>query len=145
MSAAQKGKIVSDETKAKTRKAQSEGTKGSSKYTGVCWCKQSNKWKASISINGKHIHLGSFTDEIEASEYYQSALISIENGTEITRKEVVCSSKYTGVSWNKKSNKWDAAMHVNRKKIHLGSFTDEQEAHESYQKALLNKIASKTI
>jgi len=46
----------------------------SSKYNGVCWKKQSKKWLSSIKINGKTKHLGLFTDEIEASNAYQTAL-----------------------------------------------------------------------
>ena len=46
----------------------------SSKYSGVCWSKKSNKWKARITICGKRKHLGYFTNELEASESYQEAL-----------------------------------------------------------------------
>ena len=42
-----------------------------SKYTGVSWCKLSNKWKATISKNNKTIYLGLFKNEYEASERYQ--------------------------------------------------------------------------
>lgn len=48
--------------------------KSSSKFTGVSWSKQSNKWVASISINGKTKSLGYFVDEIESSKAYQKAL-----------------------------------------------------------------------
>jgi len=46
----------------------------SSKYNGVSWSKQNKKWLSQIRINGKLKHLGSFTDEIEASNAYQTAL-----------------------------------------------------------------------
>ena len=51
--------------------------KSSSEYTGVSWNKKSNIWIASIKINGKQKHLGSFTDELEASKAYQKALSEI--------------------------------------------------------------------
>ena len=51
--------------------------KTSSKYTGVYWYKYSNKWKASIHINGKAKHIGTFTSEIEASNAYQTELNKI--------------------------------------------------------------------
>lgn len=48
--------------------------KSSSQYVGVSWRKQSNKWKASIYINGKQKHLGLFLSEIEASISYEKSL-----------------------------------------------------------------------
>lgn len=45
-------------------------------------------------------------------------------------------SKYTGVTWHKKSNKWMACIGINGKKIYLGYFTNELEASEVY----INKL-----
>ena len=39
---------------------------GSSPHRGVTWNKASKKWQAQGKLNGKHIHLGLFEDEIEA-------------------------------------------------------------------------------
>lgn len=43
-------------------------------YPGVSWSKNAEKWRASISINGKIKHLGLFKIEEKASEAYQKAL-----------------------------------------------------------------------
>ena len=51
--------------------------KGSSKYVGVYWKKNCNKWVSKIWINGKSKHLGRFTDEMEAAKSYQNALKSL--------------------------------------------------------------------
>lgn len=51
---------------------------GSSQYVGVCWSKQSEKWKVQIRIEGKQKHLGYFEDEVSASEAYQKALTEAE-------------------------------------------------------------------
>ena len=51
--------------------------KSSSKYVGVSWNKGERKWKSTIGINGKNVHLGTFTDELEASEAYQAKLKEI--------------------------------------------------------------------
>tara|TARA_R110000787_G_scaffold67113_2_gene150393 strand:- start:2342 stop:2857 length:516 start_codon:yes stop_codon:yes gene_type:complete len=51
--------------------------KGTSKYAGVCWDKSCNKWIGYISINGKSIFLGRFTDEQKASQAYQNELKKI--------------------------------------------------------------------
>ena len=46
------------------------------------------------------------------------------------------SSKYVGVNWNKRDSKWRSQIRYKDKKIHLGQYTTEEEAHEAYQTAL---------
>ena len=58
------------------------------------------------------------------------------------KKHIKSSSKYIGVSWKKRDKKWVSSIRINGKKKYLGSFTDELEAHNAYQKAL--KIHEKT-
>ena len=48
------------------------------------------------------------------------------------------SSKYVGVSWDKRNGKWVSRIAIKRKQIPLGYFNDEYEAHLKYQKALKN-------
>jgi hypothetical protein len=45
-----------------------------SKYKGVCWDKQRNKWMSKIYINGKHLFLGRFNCELKAALVYQNKL-----------------------------------------------------------------------
>ena len=45
-------------------------------------------------------------------------------------------SKYTGVTFNKKTNKWRSQIWINGQNKTLGSFDDELEAHRAYQKEL---------
>ena len=52
----------------------SKDRKGTSKFTGVCWNKNRNKWRAQIQINGKDKHLGYFTKELDAHNAYQKEL-----------------------------------------------------------------------
>lgn len=67
---------------------------------------------------------------------------NLENLQLITQRENISkdrckgTSKYTGVSWSKSSNKWVSSMYVNGKTKHLGTFTDEHEAHKAYQKEI---------
>lgn len=53
-------------------------------YTGVYWHKYKLKWGASIGLNGKTLHLGYYTDEVEASEAYKKALTNYETTGRIT-------------------------------------------------------------
>jgi len=45
----------------------------SSEYKGVHWYKRTKKWMARIMVNQKSIHLGYFTDEMDAASAYDEA------------------------------------------------------------------------
>jgi hypothetical protein len=47
------------------------------------------------------------------------------------------SSKYRGVHWHSRFGKWQAAIKVNRRPIHLGYFKDEIDAAKAYDTAAL--------
>lgn len=49
----------------------------------------------------------------------------------------VPSSKYKGVSWNKKAKCWTGSIHTGSKKKHLGVFTSEIEAAKAYNMAAI--------
>jgi hypothetical protein len=49
-----------------------------SKYKGVSWNKNTNKWVSYITINGKTKHLGLFISEEEAHEAYQKEKMNAE-------------------------------------------------------------------
>ena len=51
--------------------------KGSSKYTGVSFAKDRNKWRAKITINKQQINLGAFDTEELANLAYQQKLNTI--------------------------------------------------------------------
>tara|TARA_R110000823_G_C15715225_1_gene478009 strand:- start:62 stop:580 length:519 start_codon:yes stop_codon:yes gene_type:complete len=53
-------------------------------------------------------------------------------------KHIKSSSKYTGVSWDKRLKKWSSKININNKSIHLGMFKIEIEASLKYQEALKN-------
>lgn len=50
-------------------------------------------------------------------------------------KSINCSSKYKGVTWDKGICKWRAMTRVNKKLIHLGSFSEEIRAAKAYNDA----------
>ena len=53
-------------------------------------------------------------------------------------------SQYTGVSWRKDRNKWSAEILIKNKRIKLGHYTDEKDAHLAYQ-AVLDKHLKENI
>ena len=56
-----------------------------------------------------------------------------ENSSKEKRNDQKYSSKYTGVSWNKKQCKWQSAIYVDGKNIAIGLFDTEVEASNAYQ------------
>lgn len=61
--------------------ANSKKSRGTSKYKGVSFCKQTGKWRSSIEyrLNGKRksIHIGRYSDEAEAALKYNEMAIKI--------------------------------------------------------------------
>ena len=49
------------------------GKPTSSKFKGVYWNREQRRWKSYITIDGKQKYLGSFTNEIDAAEAYNTA------------------------------------------------------------------------
>lgn len=45
-------------------------------------------------------------------------------------------SKYTGVSWEKRRSKWVVRIRINQKYLHLGYFLNEEDANLAYQNKL---------
>ena len=108
-----------------------------SKYSGVCWSDDLKKWRANICFNKHQYYLGLFDTEKEAKEKYDYALNNKEEI--INRPTKKKTSKYTGVYWVNKDQKWFAHIKINKKNYHLGSFDSEEKANEVYQYALNNK------
>lgn len=68
----------------------------------------------------------------------------LDNLQIITNRENTCktqgrySSKYKGVCWHKRDKKWRSEITIKNKKVYLGYFKDEHQAHLAYQNALQN-------
>jgi hypothetical protein len=54
-------------------------------------------------------------------------------------------SKYPGVYWNKRMQKWDARIRVNGKRRFLGLFADEYEAFLAYKNAVLRYAGEEVV
>jgi hypothetical protein len=66
-----------------------------STFTGVV--KIGSKFISTLTINRRTVNLGTFETEEEASNYYQNALKSIENGTEIVKSLKDKTSAHKGI------------------------------------------------
>lgn len=60
----------------------------------------------------------------------------ISNRENTNRKHLNSSSKFVGVSWNKKRKDWMAMININGKATYLGSFKCELSAAKAYQNKL---------
>ncbi len=76
-----------------------------------------------------HINYNKLDNRVENLEI-------VTNRENTSLKRFTSSSQYTGVGSAKQPNKWVARIVINKKLKHLGTFTDEIEAHNAYQKAL---------
>ena len=73
----------------------------------------------------------------ENNNLYNLEIITQRENT--NHKHIKSSSKYVGVSWAKKKEKWHSTIYINGRRKHLGYFTDEKEAAQAYKNEL-NKI-----
>jgi hypothetical protein len=62
----------------------------------------------------------------------------VTNRVNCMNRNIIKSSKYTGVSLDKRSKKWRSGIRINGKRIELGKFDNELDAHNEYLKALNN-------
>ena len=100
----------------------------SSKYIGVSFHKRTGKFQARMTINKREYVFGSFSDEIEAKNAYESALINF-NELGLLPKLEQLSSKYKGV--NSYRNKWQSRINIDKKRVYLGQYNTEIEAYNA--------------
>jgi AP2 domain len=128
------------EAREKTRKTfHKKGktyTNSSSQFKGVTWISQSQSWKAEIRVYNRRLYIGTYLNEIDAARAYNLAVIqylgdyayqnpipSHYESQPIYRKpRFKSNSKYRGVRWLEKVQKWEAGVFLNRKRIYIGRF-----------------------
>lgn len=124
----------------------------SSSFKGVHWHRREGKWRASYKdpVTSKTTVFGFFDSEIVAANMYNHMMkekLPSEKLNNLTKDELVSiedceslrwkrnkSSKYRGVFWDKKSNKWRVAVYHKGKNYYLNGFVCEDDAAEAYNK-----------
>jgi HNH endonuclease/AP2 domain len=106
----------------------------SSQYPGVNRDHHAQKWTAHITANYTHYHLGCFDDELEAYKAYLEALKAYSETGEIPSSKPT-TSKYKGVHWRTREQKWAACIQIYKVRYDLGFFANEIDAHRAYQAA----------
>jgi hypothetical protein len=86
-------------------------------------------------FNGKLVE-GLVIDHIDNNpfnnHYTNLQQISQRENTSKDKFRLNPKSKYPGVGWNKKSNKWYSEIAIKTKRIHIGFFNSEIEARDAY-------------
>jgi hypothetical protein len=145
-----KGKIKNRLQKENLLSKRLVGDKGN-QYYAVTLCNNKDRKQIKVSVlvamaflnhipNG---YVGFTVDHIDNNPLNNNVnnlqLITKRENSSKDRKGI---SKYTGVTFNKKSNKWKSQIWIDGKNKTLGSFDDELEAHRAYQKELQQHLKS---
>lgn len=119
--------------------------KSTSKFKGVSWDKQHEKWVVHISVNGKAKHIGRFESEEDAArqfnqhanKYHEDFAWYNEVSPMFPDSEYKApvlttrnTSGFRGVCF--KRGVWVARVNFNKKEISLGKFSDPAEAAKAY-------------
>ena len=129
------------------------------------WCYHQGYAKTNITLpNGKRksllmhrLILGLTDPKIQADHINHNKLDNRRNNlrscniqqnhmNQSSRKN--STSKYLGVSWNKNAKKWHSNIRFNNKRIHLGLYTNENDAAKAYNlkaKELFKEFANLNI
>lgn len=95
---------------------------------GVYWHAAKGLYMARIKLGKRCYYLGCFDTPQEASECYQRALSRVEQGLP---PEPPPKEHYHGTALDSRRGKWQARIVVDGKQLHLGYFTDRDEAIEA--------------
>jgi hypothetical protein len=102
----------------------------------LVWDHFSNKKRDGHKLIPDHINENKLDNRFENLQL----LTARQNLTKSFLKKKNKSSKYVGVSLDKKSLRWRAHIMINGINRQIGSFKTEEEAHEAYQNNL-QKVA----
>lgn len=103
--------------------------KGIKRHRLIAFC-----WLGLENIDGTQSH--NYDDEID--HINRNRLDNrVDNLRIVTHQQNGFNTNAKGYSWRKDSNKWESFITINQKKIHLGYYETEAEAHTAYLTAKL--------
>ena len=137
------GMTISEGSTSKKR----EGT--ASRFKGVTKSCGKNRWNAEIRKNGQRFKLGTFDTQeaaalaynAKAVELYLNPRLNVINEADTPPINNSKTSKYRGVSWSKKYEKWIAQFRHEKQNYYIGSFTDEIAAARAINRKCKELIA----
>ena len=128
------------------------------KYVGVSWDKNAQRWGSSIQTEGKRNHLGLFDSDYDAAMRYDQE--ARKHGREVNFKfsdeEIQAErrkkprklsgmeqierqeTEYVGVSWSKQHQRWRVRIQIADKRKFLGLFDSDYEAAMKYDEEARN-------
>ena len=99
-----------------------------------------NKRRATIRIHQQilGIRLGMITDHKDGNglnnQRHNLRHVTVRQNAQ--NRHIKKTSKYPGVHWEKRSERWQAQIGLNGRRKHLGYFTDERDAFSAYKEAV---------
>ena len=103
---------------------------------GVAKCKSVHRLVASAFLGASDLYIDHI-DMVKTNNLLSNLRYCTHRENDTYRSlSSKTSSIYTGVSWHKKSGKWQSSIRVHQKSLCLGFFDDERTASQAYQNAL---------
>ena len=124
------GMTLSEGSTSKKR----EGT--ASKYKGVTKSCGKNRWNVEIAKDGQRHKLGVYSSEeaaglaynVKAKELFTNPRLNVVTEADVPDVPETKTSRYRGVSWSKKYEKWVAQLRHDKKNHFVGYFSEEIKA-----------------
>lgn len=143
---------------------------GVSGYRGIEWHTTKKRWIVRIYREGERIYIGRFIDLEEAAHAQDSAAMHYlgsaaqlnfpndpvvpfeslgkpacykKTNGQVEKRRPGGSSQYRGVT--KKKSRWESRIEVERQRIRLGSFADEESAARAYDAAAFKYFGDRAI